>query len=157
MGVFVHPAHQWLPLTPRDSRQAPSTPEAQSRTPSLRLCEFSTAAVTASEKFMVLESTWFMVPVLIQFTGYYLLIKARALISGKRASAVSDWKRISLCVGVFTPSFFPFALGKFLLFILVLCQRCFSRNSLFSDKGAAACSCVTQMFGTSPRGRGATL
>lgn len=40
VGVFVHPAHQRLPLDPRDPRQAPPTPEAPSGTPPPRICEF---------------------------------------------------------------------------------------------------------------------
>lgn len=73
-----------------------------------------------------------------------LLVKAQASVSEK---SVSDWKRIRLCVGVFTPSSFLFLWGN------SCSSSCF--YALCLDKGAAACLCVPQMCAASPRGHGA--
>lgn len=42
MGVSVHSPHQWIPLTPRDPRQATPATATQSRTPTSWIREFVT-------------------------------------------------------------------------------------------------------------------
>lgn len=75
-----------------------------------------------------------------------LLIKTQALIFRGWAWEESEWKWIKLWAGCVASIFLLLTLCKLPLFILFLCQWCFSRNVLLLYKGVPACLCDSDVW-----------